>query len=558
MKANDNVGRLCLPVDSDLRAVMQVIEAGQERICFLVESDGRLVMTVTDGDVRRALLAGKILSDPARDIHSRHPVTVPHGRDQQDSIRLLSKRIAVVPVVDAAGRVTDILRFHDAAPLSNVKSLDVAIIGMGYVGLTLGVVMADSGFSVIGYDRNPDLIAALDRLESPFFERGLDLMIHAHVGHSLQVTANPDDLQADIYIVCVGTPIDKTTKKPDTSGLEASIRTVGTRLKKDDFVILRSTVPFGYTRERVIPLLEETSGLRCGDGFKIAFCPERTIEGKALEELRRLPQIVGGFDTQSRELALRLFYENTHTVIDVGSIEAAELCKLLDNTYRDTIFAFSNQMARFAEGVGLDLHDLIRKVNLGYSRNAIPLPSPGVGGSCLSKDPYILADAFERRGLDATLLKDARAENELWPAHIRDRCQALLRRLGKDMAEATVFIMGFAFKGEPETSDLRESTTLWLLDHLRSCGVANIRGYDPVVGATELAALGIETMPPEQGFAGADIVLLMNNHRSFTHLAVLDLLNRMNKPSVFFDAWHMFDRSEIERVPGITYAGVGS
>lgn len=557
MSSGNAVARLCLPVDSDLRSVMEVIEAGQERICFLVEEDGRLVMTVTDGDVRRALLAGKRLSDPARTIHSRQPVTVRQGRDAADATRLLSKRIAVVPVVDAAGRVAEILRFHDSSPLSNIKSLDVAIVGMGYVGLTLGVVMADTGFSVVGYDRNPDLIAALDRLESPFFERGLDLMIHAHVGHSLQVTAHEDDLQADIYIVCVGTPIDKTSKLPDTSALDDSIRTVGGRLKRGDFVILRSTVPFGYTRERVIPLLEQAAGLTCGEDFSIAFCPERTIEGKALEELRRLPQIVGGFDTKSRELALRLFYENTHTVIDVGSIEAAELCKLLDNTYRDTIFAFSNQMARFAERVGLDLHDLIRKVNLGYSRNAIPLPSPGVGGSCLSKDPYILADAFRRHGLDASLLKDARIENELWPAHIHDRCRDMLHRLGKDLTNATVFIMGFAFKGEPETSDLRESTTVWLLEYFRAQGVGTIRGFDPVVPAAELDKLEVVPMTPAEGFVGADIVLLMNNHRSFIHLDITTLLSSMNKPSVFFDAWHLFDRSEIERQPGITYAGVG-
>jgi UDP-N-acetyl-D-mannosaminuronic acid dehydrogenase len=557
MKSGDSVERLCLPQDSDLRSVMQVIEAGQERICFLVDQAGRLVKTVTDGDIRRALLAGKEMSDPARDIHARQPVTVREGRDTSDATRLLSKRIAVLPVVDSDGRVTDIVRFHDEGPLTNVKSREVAIVGLGYVGLTLGVVMADNGFSVIGFDRNHGLVASLQRLEPPFFERGLDMMIHTHVGHSLRVTADPELVQAEIYIVCVGTPIDKVTKSPDTSGLEDSIRAVGARLKKDDFVILRSTVPFGYTRERVIPLLEEASGLTCGDDFSIAFCPERTIEGKALEELRRLPQIVGGFDTKSRELALRLFYENTHTVIDVGSIEAAELCKLLDNTFRDTIFAFSNQMARFAEDSGLDLHDLIRKVNLGYSRNAIPLPSPGVGGSCLSKDPYILADAFRRRNLDATLLRHSRAENESWPAHIHDRCQAMLRRLGKDLRTARIFIMGFAFKGEPETSDLRESTTVWLLDYLRAHGVANICGYDPVVEAKDLKALDIDVVDPVSGFAGADIVMLMNNHRSFANLDIRSLLPTMNKPSIFYDAWRLFDRSEIERISGVTYAGVG-
>ena len=141
---------------------------------------------------------------------------------------------------------------------------------------------------------------------------------------------------ADVYIVTVGTPVSLDTKKPIVDHIKKAIEVIGTKLKKNDLVILRSTVPVGCTRNVVIPLLEDLSGLSVGTDFFISFCPERTAEGRALRELQELPQIVGGYDLNSTQLGMRFFNENTHTVIDVGSLEAAELCKLLDNTYRDT------------------------------------------------------------------------------------------------------------------------------------------------------------------------------------------------------------------------------
>ena len=119
--------------------------------------------------------------------------------------------------------------------------------------------------------------------------------------------------------------------------------------------------------------------------FKISFCPERTIEGKALEELSELPQIIGGYDKESSDISINFFNTYSKTVIDVGSLEAAELCKLIDNSYRDVKFAYANQIALLCEKLNLNAHDIISKVNLGYNRNDIAFPSPGVGGPCLIK-----------------------------------------------------------------------------------------------------------------------------------------------------------------------------
>ena len=401
------------------------------------------------------------------------------------------------------------------------------------------------------------MIDNLKEKRASFHEKGLQNYLDKHVNTQLKLTTSLEQQKADIYVITVGTPIVKPAYEPNVEYIRQATQSIGKILKKNDLVILRSTVPVGLTRKIALKTLEETSGLKCGEDFYLAYCPERTAEGKALEELRKNPQIIGGFDRQSTELASRLFNENTHTVIDVGSLEAAEMCKLLDNTYRDAIFAYSNQMAQLCEKVGLNLNELIEKVNLQYTRNLIPKPSPGVGGACLSKDPYILMQNFQEFDLDTSYIRAARVINESAPQQIYSRSQTYLQEIGKSMQEAKVFIVGFAFKGNPETSDLRDSTTLWVLDEFKRQGVANIYGYDPVVEDQELTNLEVKPVSLEEGFKSADAVYFLNNHRSYAGLPIYDLIDGMNKPALFFDGWHNFVPMDIKNIPGIIFSGVG-
>ena len=228
----------------------------------------------------------------------------------------------------------------------------------------------------------------------------------------MKVVNDIKDLDPDIYIITVGTPFDFKKKKPNISYFQKSIELVSKNLKVNDLVILRSTVPVGVSRKIAKPILEKNSNLKIGENLFLAYCPERTAEGQAIHELKNLPQIVGGFCEKSTELASRFFNEYTHTIIDVNDLESSEMCKLLDNTYRDTIFAYSNQMALLSEKIGLNLSNLIDKVNIGYERNKIPKPSPGVGGPCLTKDPYILNYNFKKVGINADVSMSARKINE--------------------------------------------------------------------------------------------------------------------------------------------------
>lgn len=557
MKIKKEIEKYCLKEDATILDAIKVINEGEERTCLLVDSQMKLLRVITDGDIRRALLKKMGLDDPAKNVHNRKPYVINEKQGMEDARRYLSKRIFVLPITNDKGQVKGILRLHDVEPFFNIRSREVFVLGLGYVGLTLAAVLADEGFVVYGYDTNQRLINTLQKKKSEFYEKGIENYLQKHIGNNLRLVTSPKNISADIHIISVGTPIKKDTLEPQIGPLREAAVTIGGIIKKNDLVILRSTVPIGTTRKFVLPILEKESKLKAGNDFYLAFCPERTAEGKALEELRKNPQLIGGHDSKSTELASRLFNENTHTVIDVGSLEAAEMCKLMDNTFRDTMFAYSNQMALLCEKVGLNLGELIEKVNLGYHRNMIPKPSPGVGGACLSKDPYILIKNFKEYNLPCPLIGEARRINEMAPQHIYKRSHEILKGAGKNFQKCKVFIIGFAFKGEPVTSDLRESTSLWFLKELKRNKIKNIWGFDPIVKSEDLLKEGVKPCSIADGFSGADAVFFMNNHRSYSDLRIFELMEKMKKPALFFDGWQIFSPHDIRGVQGIIYAGTG-
>ncbi len=531
--------------------------SGSKKVAFCVDKKGKLLGLLTEGDLLRIFKSGARLDDKAVKHINRKPITVSEDLSITEAKKMLGHRIQVIPRLDSEGRLVghvDMASYEYG--FINIKNKAVMVLGLGYVGLTLGLVMADSGYSVKGFDINKALMAKLKRKEPPFFENGLQELLDDHVGNRFKLVESAEGNIADVFIITVGTPIDKDTKEPKMDMIRAAARTVGGMLSKDNIVILRSTVMVGTTRNVVIPELEKASGMKAGKDFFVAFCFERTAEGRALKELRTLPQIIGGYEEKSCEIASRLFNEYTPTIIKVDSVETAELCKLMDNCYRDVRFAFANQVASLAEKIGVNIHKAIEAVNLNYQRNSIPKPSPGVGGPCLTKDPYILNKVFKLHGMEADLLLAAREINESSVRDIPARCDKILRRSGKTLRNARVFVVGFAFKGEPETSDLRDSTSLWFLESLKKY-TKNIKGFDPVVDAGEIAALGVKASEVEEGFKGADAVFIMNNHRSYLHWNIEKLVSRMNKPALFFDSWHVFSERNMSQYKDIIYTSVG-
>jgi UDP-N-acetyl-D-mannosaminuronic acid dehydrogenase len=271
---------------------------------------------------------------------------------------------------------------------------DVGVVGLGYVGLTLATALADVGLRVVGIEKRQDVVDAVTAGRPSFQEVGLDRVLSAVVesGRLEAFTEFQPEQSCATYIITVGTPLDGNGRAR-LDMIESATRQVADSMPDGSLVILRSTVKIGTTRNIVAPILQAS-----GKKFEIAMCPERTLEGNALAELRQLPQIVGADTAETRDRAGRLFSHLTNQVLGVSSLETAEIVKLADNTYRDVWFGFANEVARLCDAVGVSANEVISTGKLGYPRTNIAQPGL-VGGPCLEKDPHILRQSARDYGL---------------------------------------------------------------------------------------------------------------------------------------------------------------
>jgi len=562
--------QLYIRSSSTLRETMEVISLATRAgfpggIALVVNPDGTLSGVVTDGDLRRALLAGHTLDDVVDPIVVRDPIVFLSTQSYREILDGIPRRLAEkgryrggvlekVILVDKDRRVTEVMDFLDLWRRQVAIHRRVCVVGLGFVGLTLAVSLADVGYEVIGVDSDPELRACVLAGRPHFHEVGLEPLLKHHLGRRLRIEEKPP-AECEIYIISVGTPLD-AGHQPDLGHLRHASEQVGAVLGYGDLVVLRSTVPLGTCRRDVLPVLEKISGLKGGSDFHLSFAPERTIEGKALAELRALPQIIGGLNQNSTDLTVSLFRELSPSLVTADSLEESEMVKLLNNSFRDLKFAFANEFALMCETYNLNAAKIIQAANKGYPRDRIPSPSPGVGGYCLKKDPHIFAQAVRRAGIESGLSEHGRRINEAMPGLVVRKVEQALARLGKPVRGARLFLVGFAFKGEPETSDMRHSTTLDILEPLKALG-AEITGHDPVVPSDAIRRLGVRPAGLEEGFAGADAVLILNNHRSYASLDIYACLSSMNRPAVYCDTWHIFPPEEVKQVEGITYVGLG-
>lgn len=566
-----NVDSLLISPDTSIRETMIAIErapreAGLAGIAVVVDPECRLVGVVTDGDIRSAILRDVSMDSPVSSIMTTDPIAVTNHaapvkmydavvETLRNSTRMLDRGAGKIVVVDDDGRVVDVVSFFTLWQQADIKTRKIAVVGLGYVGLTLAVALADAGFEVLGIEIKDTVLASLMSGKPHFYEAGLANQLRYHLGRRLRVAPGLADTESDVYIVAVGTPVDDQ-HRPLLTYVESVVHSVGKVLKPGGTVILRSTVPLGTTRNVCLPILEQESGLKAGEDFSLVFAPERTVAGRAMKELRTLPQVIGSLDSQGAEVAAALFRAITPTIVMVGSLEAAEMVKLINNAFRDLAFSFANEMALICERWGLDAFKVIEAANEGYVRNPIPLPSPGVGGVCLTKDPYLLMASALAQGYQPWLLGRSRMVNEYMPHHVFQKFLRFCSITGREPAEAKVFVVGFAFKGWPETSDMRDSSTLDLVKHLAEVG-ASIRGFDPVIeGGTLGTVSGVEPCSLAEGFEGADCVFVMTNHPSCEDWDLYTLLESMRKPGLFFNGWHMFRADDVCRVQGVSYSSV--
>jgi UDP-N-acetyl-D-mannosaminuronic acid dehydrogenase len=404
--------------------------------------------------------------------------------------------------------------------------------------------------TVHGVDKSARVLDALATRRSHLFEPGVEDHLRVLLGDRIHAADALPACGVDAAIICVSTPVDPATRRPQLDNLGAAARHVAEACAPDTLVVVGSTVPVGASRAIVLPELAKR-----WPAPRLAFAPERTIQGQALRELEELPQVVGGLDEPSRAAAEALFRRLTTRTVPVSSLEAAEMVKLINNCHTDLIYSYGNEVALMAERMRLDPLELIRAANLDYPRP--DLAKPGfVGGGCLSKDPYILLESARAVGHTPWLVGESRALNEYLPGHVARRFLELLRETRGEVKGARVLLLGFAYKGWPPTDDMRGAPVLPMLEALNGAGVV-LRGHDFLVAPKILEGLGVGATSVGEGFAGADGVLVITNHPEYAKLDLSRLVAALRKPALVYDCWRILDEETVRAEAQVRYAGIG-
>jgi len=424
----------------------------------------------------------------------------------------------------------------------------IAVFGLGHIGLPTAALFARAGFNVTGVDINSETVEKVNIGRSPVMEPGLEELVMEVVGMGrLQATTDCAGAarKSNVMIVVVPTPVN-SDKTSDLSAVISAAETISKGLKKGDLVIVESTVPPGACQEVVLPILEST-GLRVSEDFGLAYTPERALPNNTLYEMQHNARVIGGIDRKSSERAAELYRRMTSgEVIIVDDIMTAEMVKLMENTYRDTNIALANELAVICEALGVDAIRAIEAAN-HHPRVNIHTPGPGVGGHCLSIDPYFIVEMAERRGAEARLIRTAREVNESMPFHVLEIIRDALKAAGKDLRGSSVGVLGVAYKGD--VADARETPSKPLVASLLAEG-AEVLVNDPHVNPEFIRSMGAEPVTLEEAL-DSDCAVLMTDHSEY-----LDITPEMIKGGIFICTRPVLDPERF-REAGITFRGVG-
>ena len=388
----------------------------------------------------------------------------------------------------------------------------VSVLGQGYVGLSVAAGAALTGMTAYGVDVDDARAAALAAGDNVV--PGVDdaLFRTAYDTGRLRVGTDPSVVAAaDVVLVCVPTPI--ADSRPDLSMIEAAGRTIAAHLTPGALVVLESTTYPGTTEQVLLPLLE-ASGLVAGEDFLLAYSPERIDPGNTDYGLRNTPRVVGGLDGPSSKAAVAFYGQLVDDVVEVGDLRAAEMAKLLENTFRAVNIALVNEFAQLCGEQGIDTWDVIRAASskpFGF----MPFhPGPGVGGHCIPLDPTYLAWQSRRdTGRPFRLVEMAQDINAQMPAYVAGRVIDALNDRDLSVRGASVLALGVTYK--PDVGDMRESAAVEVVEHLVRRG-ATLSFHDPYVERLDAHGLTLErTDLSDAVLEAADCVLLLTPHSSY-------------------------------------------
>jgi len=414
----------------------------------------------------------------------------------------------------------------------------LAVIGQGYVGLPLAMLAVEAGYDVTGIDLDPARVDRLRRGDS-FVDDIIDSRLCAalHSGRYRASTDYRDAARFAVAVITVPTPL--RDRSPDLSFVLDAARSLSGYVEPGSLVVLESTTYPGTTDDILRPILEQGSGLRAGADFALAYSPERVDPGNKVWTLAVTPKVVAGFDSASLDAAREFYGKLVADVVPVSSTRAAELTKLLENTFRHVNIALVNEFAIFAHELGVDVWEVVRAAStkpFGF----LPFsPGPGVGGHCLPIDPTYLSwhveQATGRRFRFVDLANDI---NEHMPDHVVQRVTEGLNRLGRPVRGSTILLLGLAYKRN--SSDAREAPATRVVRLLKGLG-AHVWAVDGYVPADHLAGEVVRTRLDAGAIRAADAVVVLTDHDNVDYELVereacwvLDCRNRLSGANVEF------------------------
>lgn len=374
---------------------------------------------------------------------------------------------------------------------------EISVLGLGYIGLPTASILATNGHVVHGVDVSQSVVDIINKGGIHIEEPGLKTLVQAAVNSgNLKAYAQPQ--MADVYIIAVPTPITED-KKADMTYVASAARSILPLLKRGDLVILESTSPPGTTKDFLCPILAE-SGLELGVDLFVAHCPERVLPGKIIKELIQNIRVIGGLNRQSAEMARDIYASFVEGDMHLTDATTAEMVKIMENTYRDVNIALANELACIAPSLDINAWDVIRFANL-HPRVNIHSPGPGVGGHCISVDPWFVVEKFPET---AQIISKARHINDFMPEYT----YRLLLDTVKDIPNPKVTLLGLTYK--PDVDDVREAPSLKILEMIERNPNLRLSIYDPHVKHFEHELAGLE-----EALRDSDCVLLAVDHAEF-------------------------------------------
>lgn len=397
------------------------------------------------------------------------------------------------------------------------KSAEVAVIGLGYVGLPLAVEKAKAGYKTVGFDIQESKVNMVNEghnyIGDVVDEELEDLVKKGMLSATTDFSIVKD---ADFIAICVPTPLDQY-QQPDISYVKNSAIEISKYLKKGSIVVLESTTYPGTTEELLLPILEEGSGLKCGKDFFLAYSPERVDPGNKLYKTKNTPKVVGGVGKDSTEIVAAMYRSVLKgSVHEVSSPKVAEMEKILENTYRNINIALANEMAIICEKMGISVWEVIDAAKTKpYGFQAF-YPGPGVGGHCIPLDPYYLAWKTREYDYHTKLIETSGIINDSMPDYVVERASKILNRLKKPLNGSKILVLGVAYK--QDIDDIRNSPALKVIDRFEKEGCI-VKYYDPYVSSYDYKGKTRASIKElnKQELQNADLVVITAAHTNIDY-----------------------------------------